>query len=149
MASLFSSSVFWTAIGSIAAMVAAVAAITALVRHGRASDASQPDTPSSEVAVRQRVQAAEAATEFNYWMTNYNHPGNRSDAQELVAWVEIASGFKTVSSDYAVFRQTAELLAADGYSTLPAPTEVEFRMAVTAGERGEARMERMMERGRD
>ncbi len=153
MSDLLSSGVFWTAVGSVAGIVAAVAGVVALLRRsetgilapdrggdeheGRAKRAGPVavEMPSTEEVERQQEQVNEAARQFDFWMKNYTHHGEMSDTQRLLDWLEADRGVRTVAGSYAVFRSMAERLAELGYSTVPAPTQVEFSDRVAAARR--------------
>ena len=63
------------------------------------------------------IQAEEVAKRFDYWIRNYIHHGEKTDAERLIHWLEADHGYAKVAEDYHVFRKVAEALEHRGYNT--------------------------------
>lgn len=85
---------------------------------------------SRDARRRNLDQAQEASNRFDYWMNNYIHYGDKSDARKLLDWLGADRGYTMVASDYRTFELVARELAKRGYNTIPAPSRAEFEAAL-------------------
>lgn len=65
------------------------------------------------------------ASRFDHWMKVFNHPDNRSHAQELLCWLYEDEGYEYIR-DYQHFCQMAKKLSEMGYEILQIPSNKEF-----------------------